>query len=67
MKVENVILAAVATYVGVGEAALCWTNGFNFLMGGQPWGGSGCRQPPVNPSPSPTPRKSYHGNTECSP
>ncbi|KAH6840597.1 hypothetical protein B0I37DRAFT_219157 [Chaetomium sp. MPI-CAGE-AT-0009] len=48
MKVQSLILATVATYTGVSEAALCWTNGLNLLMGGQPWG-AGCNQPPVNP------------------
>lgn len=59
MKVQSLVVVAVATYAGVGEAAICWTNGFNLLMGGQPWG-AGCNSPPVNPAPPPLPRKSYH-------
>ncbi|KAK3296685.1 uncharacterized protein B0H64DRAFT_440189 [Chaetomium fimeti] len=54
MKTQSLILAAVATYAGVSEAGICWTNGLNLLMGGQPWGGS-CNQPPVNPPPPPPP------------
>ena len=56
MKAQNLILAAVALYAGVGEATLCWTNGLNLLMGGKPWG-AGCSQLPVNPPPPPPPRR----------
>ncbi|KAH6641831.1 hypothetical protein F5144DRAFT_545827 [Chaetomium tenue] len=54
MKAQNLVLAAVASYAGVGEAAICWTNGLNLLMGGKPWG-AGCNTPPVNPPPPPPP------------
>lgn len=37
------ILFVVASYAVVGEAAVCWTNGLNLLLGGQPWG-SNCQQ-----------------------
>ena len=58
MKVQSLVVVAVANYAGVGEAKLCWTNGLNLLMGGQPWG-AGCNSPPVNPPPPVLPRKSY--------
>lgn len=52
MRSQSIVL--LVSLAAVGEAGICWTNGFNLLMGGQPWGGSCSQAPlPINNNPPP--------------